>query len=135
LPMAAAAMACTRAYGSANCKSSPTRSGSISSLLTSLPAPASGPRSSTRLFSFSSQNWRAKPLVNYKTIVQLIAATTTRIGLTVRCELDQNRYPKGIIVSDAEMATINITRAEFHGDWNYTISPPKIARLFSNNRP
>ena len=76
-----------------------------------------------RLFSFISQNWRAKPLVSYQTIVQLIAATTTRTGLTVHCELDQNRYPKGIVVSDAEMATINITRADFHGDWNYTISP------------
>ena len=64
----------------------------------------------------------AKPLVSYKAIVQLIAATTTRTGLTVHCELDQNRYPKGIIVSDAEMATINITRADFQGDWNYTIS-------------
>ena len=76
-----------------------------------------------RLFSFISQNWRAKPLVSYKVIVELIAATTTSTGLSVHCELDQNRYPKGIIVSDAEMATINITRADFHGDWNYTISP------------
>jgi hypothetical protein len=76
-----------------------------------------------RLFSFISQNWRAKPLVSYKVIVQLIAATTTSTGLTVHCELDTNRYPKGIVVSDAEMAEINITRAEFHGDWNYTISP------------
>jgi hypothetical protein len=76
-----------------------------------------------RLFSFISQNWRAKPLVSYKAIVQLIAATTTSTGLTVHCELDQNRYPKGIIVSDAEMASINITRADFHGDWNYIISP------------
>jgi Rhodopirellula transposase DDE domain len=76
-----------------------------------------------RLFSFISQNWRAKPLVSYEAIVQLIAATTTRTGLTVHCELDQNRYPKGIVVPDAEMATINITRADFHGDWNYTISP------------
>jgi hypothetical protein len=76
-----------------------------------------------RLFSFISRNWRAKPLVSYKVIVQLIAATTTSTGLTVRCELDNNRYPKGISVSDAEMALINITRANFHGDWNYTISP------------
>jgi Rhodopirellula transposase DDE domain len=72
------------------------------------------------LFSFISQDWRAKPLVSYKVIVELIAATTTGTGLTARCELDNNRYPKGITVSDAEMATINITRADFHGDWNYT---------------
>jgi hypothetical protein len=47
-----------------------------------------------RLFSFLSQNWRAKPLVSYEVIIQLIAATTTRTGLTVHCELDQNRYAK-----------------------------------------
>jgi hypothetical protein len=73
-----------------------------------------------RLFSFISQNWRAKPLVSYRVIVELISATTTKTGLTVRCELDPGQYPSGIIVSDAEMAAINIKRAEFHGEWNYT---------------
>jgi hypothetical protein len=82
-----------------------------------------------RLFSFISQNWRAKPLVSYKVIVDLIAATTTRTGLTVHCQLDDNCYPKGIVVSDAEFAAINITRAEFHGDWNYTISPARNRAL------
>jgi Rhodopirellula transposase DDE domain len=76
-----------------------------------------------RLFSFISQNWRAKPLVSYRVIVELISATTTKTGLTVRCELDTGQYPSGIVVSDAEMAAINIERAEFHGEWNYTISP------------
>ena len=76
-----------------------------------------------RLFSFISQNWRAQPLVSYRVIVELISATTTKTGLTVRCELDTGRYPSGIVVSDAEMATLNIKRAEFHGEWNYTISP------------
>ena len=76
-----------------------------------------------RLFSYISQNWRARPLVSHRVIVDLIAATTTTTGLTVRCELDQNRYPKGIAVSDREMAAISITRHDFHGDWNYTISP------------
>jgi hypothetical protein len=76
-----------------------------------------------RLFSFISQNWRAKPLVSYRVIVELISATTTETGLTVRCQLDTGQYPNGIVVSDAEMAAINIQRAEFHGDWNYTISP------------
>ncbi|WP_159351555.1 ISAzo13 family transposase, partial [Roseomonas harenae] len=76
-----------------------------------------------RLFSFISQNWRAKPLVSYRIIVDLISATTTETGLTVRCELDTNAYPKGITVSDAEMANINISRANFHGEWNYTIRP------------
>jgi Rhodopirellula transposase DDE domain len=50
-------------------------------------------------------------------------ATATKTGLTVRGELDTGQYPSGIVVSDAEMAAINIKRAEFHGDWNYTISP------------
>jgi hypothetical protein len=76
-----------------------------------------------RLFSFISQNWRAQPLVSYRVIVDLIAATTTKTGLTVRCEIDHNLYPKGITVSDAEMAGINITHHEFHGEWNYTIAP------------
>jgi Rhodopirellula transposase DDE domain len=76
-----------------------------------------------RLFSFISQNWRAQPLVSYRVIVDLISATTTKTGLTVRCELDTGQYPSGIVVSDAEMAAINIKRAEFHGEWNYTISP------------
>jgi hypothetical protein len=62
-------------------------------------------------------------------MIQLIAATTTKTGLTVHCELDQNRYPKGIIVSDAEMASINITRADFHGEWSYTISPARNRAL------
>jgi hypothetical protein len=76
-----------------------------------------------RLFSFISQNWRAKPLVSYRVIVELISATTTKTGLTVRCELDTGQYPSGIVVSDTEMAATNIKRADFHGEWNYTISP------------
>jgi transposase len=74
-----------------------------------------------RLFSYISQNWRGKPLVSYRVIVDLISATTTKTGLTVRCQLDPNAYPKGITVSDQEMAALNIVRDEFHGEWNYTI--------------
>lgn len=76
-----------------------------------------------RLFAYISQNWRGKPLVSHQVIIQLIGATTTDTGLTVACDIDQNRYPKGIKVSDAEMASINIQRDTFHGDWNYTIYP------------
>ena len=76
-----------------------------------------------RLFSFITQNWRAKPLVSYRVIVELIGATTTENGLTVRCELDDKTYPKGIVVSDEEMQSLNIQRADFHGEWNYTIAP------------
>jgi hypothetical protein len=76
-----------------------------------------------RLFSFITGNWRGKPLVSHQVIVQLIAATTTSTGLKVRCELDQNTYPAGIKVSDAEMDAVNLTRHDFHGEWNYTVTP------------
>ena len=76
-----------------------------------------------RLFAYISQNWRGKPLVSHQVIIQLIGATTTGTGLTVTCDIDQNLYPKGIKVSDAEMAALNIQRDTFHGDWNYTICP------------
>jgi len=76
-----------------------------------------------RLFSFITLNWRGKPLRSFKTIVQLIAATTTTAGLTVRAELDENKYPKGRKISDAKFAALNLARHSFHGDWNYTISP------------
>jgi hypothetical protein len=76
-----------------------------------------------RLFSFITINWRGKPLRSYRTIVQLIAATTTDTGLKVRAELDENKYAKGLKVSDAQIAAVNLFLHPFHGDWNYTISP------------
>jgi Rhodopirellula transposase DDE domain len=76
-----------------------------------------------RLFAFITQNWRGKPLVSYEVIVQLIANTTTKTGLTVACRLDADVYEKGIKVSDAEMAALNIKLADFHGEWNYTVAP------------
>jgi hypothetical protein len=76
-----------------------------------------------KLFSFITGNWRGKPLVSHQVIVQLIAATTTKTGLKVRCELDRNTYPAGVKVSDAEIEAVNLTRHEFHGEWNYTVSP------------
>lgn len=76
-----------------------------------------------RLFSFISMNWRGKPLVSHETIVNLIAATTTKQGLKVRAELDSELYPKGIKVTDDEFETIRIAREQFHGEWNYSILP------------
>lgn len=76
-----------------------------------------------RLFSFITMNWRGKPLVDYMTVIELIAATTTEEGLEVRCELDDNTYETGKTVSDQELAMVNIQRHEFHGEWNYTIRP------------
>ena len=76
-----------------------------------------------RLFSFVTQNWRGKPLVSYQAIVQLIAATTTRTGLNIKCEMDSANYPAGVKVSDDDMAALNLTPHESHGEWNYTITP------------
>src|SRR5271167_187916 len=81
-----------------------------------------------RLFAFITQNWRGKPLISREVIVQLIGATTTDKGLEVQCCLDENQYPKAIKVSDAEMATINLACDDFHGEWNYTISPQPRAQ-------
>jgi transposase len=79
-----------------------------------------------RLFSFISQNWRGKPLVSHQVIVNLIAATTTKTGLRVRAELDPGKYPKGIKVSDKEVAAIRLERDKFHGEWNYSILPHSV---------
>ena len=76
-----------------------------------------------RLFAFITMNWRGKPLVSHQVIVQLIGSTSTETGLKVCCEIDGNLYPKGIKVLDEEMLAIDISRNEFHGEWNYTISP------------
>jgi hypothetical protein len=77
-----------------------------------------------RLFSFISINWRGKPLTTYRTVVELIAATTTLTGLRVQAALDPGHYPTGIKVSDDELAAIPIRPNEWHPDWNYTILPP-----------
>lgn len=79
-----------------------------------------------RLFSFISINWRAKPLTSLETIIELISSTKTSNGLKVTATIDQNIYPTGINVSDSELRYLNITRNDFHGDWNYTISPQTL---------
>jgi hypothetical protein len=76
-----------------------------------------------RLFSAITQNWRGKPLVSHETVVNLIAATTTRTGLKVRSELDTNEYPKGVKVGDAEMKSLYHQADTFHGEWNYSLLP------------
>jgi hypothetical protein len=76
-----------------------------------------------RLFSFISSNWRGHPLMDYETIVNLIARTTTAKGLQVTCRLDRRKYPTGRIVTDEEFAKVNLVRNPFHGDWNYSITP------------
>jgi hypothetical protein len=76
-----------------------------------------------RLFCHISRNWAGRPLTSRLAVVELIAATTTKTGLRVESEIDPNDYPKGIKVTDAEMASLNIAGDSFHPEWNYTISP------------
>lgn len=76
-----------------------------------------------RLFSHIAMNWRGTPLVSLATIVSLIASTHSRSGLRVRSEIDRRRYPDGVTVTDAQMATVRLKRHDFHGEWNYTIHP------------
>ena len=76
-----------------------------------------------RLFCHITQTWRGKPLTSRLAVVELIAATTTKTGLRVHCELDSRAYPKGIKVSDAEIGALNITGDAFHPEWNYNIAP------------
>jgi len=80
-----------------------------------------------RLFSFISMNWKAKPRVSYRVIVDFIGATLTTAGLTPRCELDSSVDQKGIVVSDQEMESLNITRNAFYEEWNCTILPAVTA--------
>ena len=78
-----------------------------------------------RLFSYVSLNWRGRPLESLQVIIDLIGSTTTSTGLKVYARLDPREYEKGIKVTDAELAEVNIIRDEFHPDWNYTIHPTR----------
>jgi hypothetical protein len=76
-----------------------------------------------RLFSAISMNWRGRPLTSYEVMVELIGATTTRTGLKVHAEHDTSSYPKGVEVTDEELAAVPLKPHKFHGEWNYTVSP------------
>src|SRR3974390_3335196 len=76
-----------------------------------------------RMFCHITQNWRGRPLVSHEVIVQLIAKTATRQGLTIRAELDTRNYPVGSKITDDELARVKLKPHEFHGDWNYAITP------------
>lgn len=78
-----------------------------------------------KLFSFISMNWRGKPLRTYRTVVKLIAATTTTAGLTIKVRLDKRKYKKGLEVSEEVLQRLNLSKHDFHGEWNYTIGPNK----------
>ena len=78
-----------------------------------------------RLFTHISMNWRGRPLTSHEVIVNLIATTTTRTGLTVHAEHDDRDYPSGIKITDQQMPDLEtkIHRHDFHGEWNYTLNP------------
>jgi len=76
-----------------------------------------------RLFSFIARNWRGQPLVSRQAVVSLIGATTSTAGLKVYAELDENEYERGIKITDAQLATVNLHPEAFHGEWNYRIKP------------
>ena len=82
-----------------------------------------------RLFSHISMNWRGRPLTSHDVIVQSIAATTTRSGLTVHAELDTDTYPTGVKIPDTQIKTLHDTgalhRHHWHPEWNYTLRPPQ----------
>jgi hypothetical protein len=87
-----------------------------------------------RMFCHITKNWRGHPLESYEVIVNLIGHTTTEKGLKIQAVLDTNNYPKGIKVRDTELAKVQLERAAFHGDWNYTISPncaPTLAKTLT----
>jgi len=77
-----------------------------------------------RLFSFISINWRGRPLTTIRTIIELIGATTTQTGLTVTASYDPNWYPKGVKITDTQMNALPLQHHDWHGDWNYTLTPP-----------
>jgi transposase len=78
-----------------------------------------------RMFCHISQNWRGRPLTSRQVVVNLIGATSTKEGLSIRAELDMRRYASGIKVTNAEMQTLALKKDNFHGEWNYSISPRK----------
>jgi hypothetical protein len=82
-----------------------------------------------RMFSHISQNWRGRPLVSIETIVNLIGSTKTKRGLKIKTAVDTNKYTKGIKISDSAMKALSVEKDTFHGEWNYTIHPQKIAHV------
>jgi len=78
-----------------------------------------------RMFSFITKNWRGRPLTSYQVIVELVAATNTQTGLRILAEWDQADYPTGVEITDAQLASVPLTKHEWHPEWNYDIAPPK----------
>jgi len=87
------------------------------------PATSKWHKSEPRMFSFISKNWRGRPRLDSVTVVNLIGNTKTKTGLKITARLDPNRYAKGRRVRDQELRRVNLQRAPFHGQWNYSTLP------------
>ena len=81
-----------------------------------------------RLFSFITMNWAGSTLTSYRTVVELIAGTTTTTGLKIQAEWDQGYYPTGIQITDSQLADLPLKPDKWHGEWNYTLGHAKPAR-------
>jgi len=80
-----------------------------------------------RMFSFITMNWRGKPLTSVRTIIELISATATSAGLTIQADYDPSWYPKGVKISDQQLAALPLRPHDFHGEWNYTLNAQSIS--------
>lgn len=75
-----------------------------------------------RMFSFITMNWRGKPLTSLRTVIELISATATTTGLTIQADYDPNWYPKGVKITNKQLAAVPLDPHDFHGEWNYTVN-------------
>jgi len=80
-----------------------------------------------RMFCHITENWRGRPLVSRVVVVDLIAATRTAQGLAIHADLDEATYETGKTVTDEEINALAIERCDFHGEWNYNLSPRNAA--------
>ncbi len=79
-----------------------------------------------RMFCHITENWRGRPLTTRMTAVNLISSTRTGKGLTIKANPDENMYETGRTVSEEEMKSLAISRCDFHGEWNYSLSAVKV---------
>jgi len=116
-------MVTARGFGSTSWDASLRRTGLSITVCHLPPGTSKWNKIEHRLFSHITMNWRGRPLTSLEVIVDLIGATTTKQGLKVHAERDLGSYPKGVKVTDAELAAIILKAHDFHGEWNYTIIP------------
>jgi len=76
-----------------------------------------------RLFGPISTNWAGVPLRTPEVMLGYLRGTRTRTGLRVTAEWWERGYTKGIKVSDAEMAALDLESGPICPRWNYTIKP------------